>query len=174
MKKAKIKFQKLQNSEIETSIYTINNNYNEEKNTHFTYLTKIHNYRFVNFLPQVSSENLNKRDFQSRDFTVHENARQIKLYLKIVQIIIYHDFGRDMDNEQNYVITMKIKTNLETDVHISPVYSRRPPQSKPSVGNLVQTRTLGICQFFVLHRFFEPRCFLPKRIIEINNIKKFH
>ena len=46
------------------------------------YLTQVHDYTLVNLLPQVSSEDLDKRDFQGRDFTVHENTRQIELYLE--------------------------------------------------------------------------------------------
>lgn len=36
----------------------------------------------MHFLPQVSSEDLNQWDLESGDFTVHENTRQIKLYLQ--------------------------------------------------------------------------------------------
>lgn len=36
----------------------------------------------MNLLPQVSSKDLNQRDFQRWDFTMHENASQIQLNLE--------------------------------------------------------------------------------------------
>lgn len=37
---------------------------------------------FVNLLPEMSAKDLNKRNFKSRDFSVHKNARQIELNLE--------------------------------------------------------------------------------------------
>lgn len=50
-----------------------------ETNTH---LTQVHHDTLVHFLPEVSSENLDERDLQSRDLAVHEDARQVQLHLK--------------------------------------------------------------------------------------------
>ena len=36
----------------------------------------------MNFLPQMSTENLNQGDLESWDFTMHENASQVKLNLE--------------------------------------------------------------------------------------------
>jgi len=36
----------------------------------------------MNFLPQVSPENLDERYFERGNFTMHENACQIKLHLE--------------------------------------------------------------------------------------------
>ena len=41
-----------------------------------------HDKRFVDLLPQMRSKNLNQRNFERRNFAVHENAGQIKLHLK--------------------------------------------------------------------------------------------
>lgn len=36
----------------------------------------------MDFLPQVSPENLNEGDLQRGDLAVHEDSSQVKLYLK--------------------------------------------------------------------------------------------
>ena len=46
------------------------------------YLTQIHDNTLVDLLPQVSSEDLNERDFESGDFSVHEDAREVELDLE--------------------------------------------------------------------------------------------
>ena len=94
-------------------------------------LTKIHDDRLVDLLPQVSTEDLNQRDLQRRNLAVHENARQIQL-------------------------------DLETDVDVGSVDGRRPPEGEATVGNLIQTRPLGVGQLLVLHRLFETGGLLPK------------
>jgi len=38
------------------------------------YLTQIHNNRFVDLLPQMSSEDLNERDLEGRNLSVHYRA----------------------------------------------------------------------------------------------------
>lgn len=50
---------------------------------------------------------------------------------------------------------------LETDVHVGSVDGGRPPQSKPSVRDLVETGALGVRQLLVLHRLLETGCLLP-------------
>lgn len=47
---------------------------------------------------------------------------------------------------------------LETDVDIRPVDRGRPPQREATVGDLVETRPLRVCQLLVLHRFLEAAC----------------
>ena len=49
---------------------------------HTTDLTEIHHNALVHFLPQMSSEDLDQRDLQRRDFAVHENTGQVELHLK--------------------------------------------------------------------------------------------
>ena len=46
------------------------------------YLTKVHCHRLVNLLPQMGTEDLDKRDLQCRNLTVKEDTRQIKLHLE--------------------------------------------------------------------------------------------
>jgi hypothetical protein len=36
----------------------------------------------MNFLPQVSTENLNQGDLESWDFTMHKDTSQVKLHLE--------------------------------------------------------------------------------------------
>mmetsp|Transcript_42650 Transcript_42650/g.166468 ORF Transcript_42650/g.166468 Transcript_42650/m.166468 type:complete len:261 (+) Transcript_42650:2330-3112(+) len=46
------------------------------------HLAKIHDNGFMNFLPKMRSENLNQRDLQRWDLSVHENAGEIELHLE--------------------------------------------------------------------------------------------
>ena len=68
----------------------------------------------------------------------------------------------------------QIELDLETNVDISPIDGWRPPQGKSSIGNLVQTGSLCVGQLFVLHGFFETRCFFPEKTFpcgEIGSLK---
>ena len=66
----------------------------------------IHDDGLVDRLPQVRSEDLNQRNLQRRNFTVHEDAGQVKL-------------------------------DLESDVDISAVDRRRPPERESTIRNLI-------------------------------------
>ncbi len=57
----------------------------------------------------------------------------------------------------------QVQLDLEADVDVGPVDGRAPPQGEPPVGNLVQTRSLGVGQLFVLHRLFEAGGLFPKQ-----------
>lgn len=46
------------------------------------HLTQVHNDALVDLLPQVSSEDLDKRDLQGGDLAVHEDTSQVQLHLK--------------------------------------------------------------------------------------------
>ena len=46
------------------------------------YLTQVHDNTLMNFLPQVSSEDLNQWDFQCWNLAVHEDSCQVKLNLE--------------------------------------------------------------------------------------------
>ena len=46
------------------------------------HLTKIHNDRLVDLLPQMGTEDLDQTDFQCRNLAMHEDASQIELYLE--------------------------------------------------------------------------------------------
>ena len=56
----------------------------------------------------------------------------------------------------------QVQLHLESHVHVSPVDGGRPPQSEPSVGDLVQTRALGMRQFLVLHGLLKAAGLLPE------------
>ena len=43
----------------------------------------------------------------------------------------------------------QVQLHLETHIHIGTVDGGRPPQGETPVGDLVQTRPLGICQLLV-------------------------
>ena len=46
------------------------------------HLTQVHHDALVNLLPQMGSEDLDERDLQRRDLTVHEDPGQIELHLE--------------------------------------------------------------------------------------------
>ena len=46
------------------------------------HLTQIRHHVLVDLLPQMRAEDLDQRDLQRRNLAVHENARQIQLYLE--------------------------------------------------------------------------------------------
>ena len=50
---------------------------------HVQYLAKIHHYRLVDLLPQMRSEDLDQRDLEGRDFSVHEDASEVELTASI-------------------------------------------------------------------------------------------
>ena len=63
---------------IEVAAFTVS-----EKSINIpTYLTEIHDNTLVYLLPQVSTEDLDQGDFQCWDLAMHEDSRQIKLYLE--------------------------------------------------------------------------------------------
>lgn len=47
-----------------------------------TNLTQIHDNTFMYLLPQMGTEYLDKRDFQSRNFAMHKDSGQIQLHLE--------------------------------------------------------------------------------------------
>ena len=57
---------------------------------------------------------------------------------------------RDLAVQEN---ASQIQLYLETNVHIGTVYSGRPPEREPTVGDLVQPRTLSVGKLLELHRF---------------------
>lgn len=46
------------------------------------YLTEIHDDALMNLLPQVSSEDLDQRDLERGDFTMHEDSSEVQLHLE--------------------------------------------------------------------------------------------
>ena len=59
--------------------------------------------------------------------------------------------------------TGQIQLHLETDVHISSIHSRGPPEGESSIRDLVKPRSLSMGQFLEFHRLFEPGGFLPEK-----------
>ena len=68
----------------------------------------------------MGTEDLDERDFQSRDLAVKENTCQIQLHLK-------------------------------THIDVGSVDRWRPPESEATIGDLVETGSLGIGQLLELH-----------------------
>ena len=62
---------------------------------------------------------------------------------------------------------------IENKPYIGSVYSWRPPQCKPSVWNLIQPRSLCICQFLVLHRFFKATGLFPEQTLPRGKVSPF-
>jgi hypothetical protein len=55
---------------------------------------------------------------------------------------------RDLAVQEN---TRQVELHLETDVDVCTIDGGRPPQREPTIGNLVQTGSLGIGQFLEFH-----------------------
>lgn len=66
-------------------------------------LTKIHDDALVNLLPQVSTEDLDQRDLECRNFAVHENTGEVELDLKT---------DVDLDPTRNVIFEIKTEINL--------------------------------------------------------------
>ena len=58
--------------------------------------------------------------------------------------------------------TSQIELHLETDVNICAINCWAPPQSEPTVRNLVQTGPLSVGQLFVSHGLLETGGLLPE------------
>jgi hypothetical protein len=54
--------------------------------------------------------------------------------------------------------TRQIKLHLETDVDVGSVDSWGPPERETSVGNLIETGTLGVRELLEFHALFETGC----------------
>lgn len=54
------------------------------------------------------------------------------------------------------------KNDLPKETHVGPVDGGRPPEREPSVGDLVETRALGIGQLLPLHGFLKAAGFFPE------------
>ena len=59
----------------------------------------------------------------------------------------------------------QIKLDLETDVDVGAVDGRRPPKSKTTIRDLVQTGSLSVGEFLVLHRLFKAGRLLPEETL---------
>lgn len=59
----------------------------------------------------------------------------------------------------------QIQLHLETDVDVGSVDRRRPPQREATIGDLIQTGSLGVGQLLVLHRLFESGSFFPEETL---------
>eukprot|EP01137_Pigoraptor_chileana_P034037 Opistho-2@25960 len=104
------------------------------------YLAEIHHNRLVHLLPEMRAENLDERDLERRDLSVHENASEIKLH-------------------------------LETNVDICAIDGGRPPERKPTVGNLVETAPLRIRELLVLHALLKAARLLPEETLPCRKIR---
>ena len=65
----------------------------------------------------------------------------------------------------------EIKLDLEPDVHIGPVDGGRPPQGESSIGDLVESGSLRVGEFFVLHGFFEARGLFPEEAFPSREVR---
>lgn len=72
-----------------------------------------------------------------------------------------------------HVNASQVQLYLETDIDIGSINCRRPPKGKSTVGNLVETRSLSICQFLIFHTFFEATCLLPKQALPSREVGTF-
>ena len=54
--------------------------------------------------------------------------------------------------------TRQIKLHLETNIDVGSVNSRGPPKRETSVGDLIETGTLGVRELLEFHALFETGC----------------
>ena len=59
--------------------------------------------------------------------------------------------------------TSQIELHLETDVDVGTIDGRAPPESEPTIRNLVQTGSLRVRQLLVPHGLFETGRLLPEQ-----------
>mmetsp|Transcript_39335 Transcript_39335/g.83813 ORF Transcript_39335/g.83813 Transcript_39335/m.83813 type:complete len:1257 (-) Transcript_39335:3240-7010(-) len=59
----------------------------------------------------------------------------------------------------------QIQLHLETNIHVGSVDGRRPPQGEASVGDLVETGSLGVGQFLEAHGLLEATRLLPEETL---------
>ena len=69
--------------------------------------------------------------------------------------------------------TSKIQLDLKSNINIGSINSRRPPESEPSIRNLVKPTSLSMCQFFVFHTFFKTTGFFPKQSFPGGEVSSF-
>lgn len=90
----------------------------------------------MDFLPQVSSENLNEGDLQCGDLAMHENPSQIKLHLE-TDIHL-------KDRNILFSVPFPIEEKIDYSAYIGSVNGGRPPKCESTIGDLIETRPLGI------------------------------
>lgn len=101
----------------------------------------------MDLLPQVSSEDLDKRDLQCGDLAMHEDTRQVQLHLKAY---IYLTGKRQCHwsqatGSQNVIkkgekLVFSFPSSMSTNhTHISSVNGWGPPEGESTIGNLVQS-----------------------------------
>lgn len=61
--------------------------------------------------------------------------------------------------------TGQIQLYLEADVDICTIDSWTPPKCKATIGDLVETRALGVGKLLVTHRLFETGRLLPEKTL---------
>lgn len=66
-----------------------------------------------------------------------------------------------------------VTVQLKQVAYISPVNCRWPPKSESSVGDLIQTRSLRIGQFLVLHGLFKSTGLLPEQTFPCGEVCSF-
>lgn len=68
----------------------------------------------------------------------------------------------DVDSHED---TREIELDLKTDINVCAIDGRTPPQGESTIGNLVQTGTLGVGKLLVPHRLFEAGRLLPEETL---------
>lgn len=61
-----------------------------------------------------------------------------------------------------HINSRQVELNLETNVNVGSVDSRRPPKSKSTIRDLVEARSLSVSQLLEFHAFFKTTCLFPK------------
>ena len=64
----------------------------------------------------------------------------------------------------------KIELDLETNVDVRTVDRRTPPERETTIGDLIETGTLGVRELLVTHRLFEPGRLLPEQTLPCREV----
>mmetsp|Transcript_13659 Transcript_13659/g.18093 ORF Transcript_13659/g.18093 Transcript_13659/m.18093 type:complete len:330 (-) Transcript_13659:4853-5842(-) len=75
---------------------------------------------------------------------------------------------RDLAVHEN---SCEVKLDLEANVDVGAVDGRRPPEREAPVGDLVETRPLGVGEFLVLHGLLEAGGLLPEEPLPSREVR---
>mmetsp|Transcript_1930 Transcript_1930/g.3398 ORF Transcript_1930/g.3398 Transcript_1930/m.3398 type:complete len:226 (+) Transcript_1930:445-1122(+) len=87
----------------------------------------------------MGAEDLDERDLEGGDLTMHKDACEIEL-------------------------------DLEADIDIGTVDGGTPPEGETTVGDLIETRALGVGELLETHRLFKATGLLPEKTLPCGKV----
>ena len=67
----------------------------------------------------------------------------------------------------------EVQLDLKADIDIGSIDSWGPPESEPSIGNLVQARPLSMSELLILHALLEATSLLPEESLPGGEVSAF-